>query len=63
LLNQLCGGDAQKVREAIESAEMAVQARVAFWDGVLIAIENNRLKQHSIPVIKDDIQGEGLFRY
>ncbi len=63
LLNQLCGRDAQKVREAIESAELAVQARVTFWDGVLSAIEHNRLNQHAIPVVKDDIQGEGLFRY
>ena len=39
LLNGLCEGDRQKQQEAIAVAEQAVSARIAFWDGVLAAIE------------------------
>jgi len=39
LLNRLCEGDAHKTEEAIEAANIAVQARVEFWDGVLDAIQ------------------------
>jgi len=39
LLNQLCGEDEVKVQEAIEAAHQAVDARLRFWDGVLLAIE------------------------
>ena len=39
LLDQLCGGDAQKLREAEAAARLAVEARLLFWDGVLDAIE------------------------
>jgi len=42
LLNGLCDGDSQKIEESIEAAEMAVDARLKFWDGVLDAIEKNR---------------------
>lgn len=42
LLNQLCAGDPDKVREAIAAAEQAVRARLQFWDGVLDALESNR---------------------
>jgi hypothetical protein len=38
LLNSLCAGDKSKIREAIEAAEIAVQARLEFWDGVYQAI-------------------------
>ncbi|MGB5676537.1 MAG: DUF3050 domain-containing protein [Gammaproteobacteria bacterium] len=40
LLNGLCAGDAVKIGEAIEAANNAVQARLAFWDGVLEAINS-----------------------
>jgi hypothetical protein len=35
LLNSLCDGDANKEQEAIHAAEIAVNARIRFWDGVL----------------------------
>jgi hypothetical protein len=38
LLNGLCAGDAQRIDEAVEAANVAVEARVEFWDGVLEAI-------------------------
>lgn len=38
LLTALCGGDADKWREAMAAAEAAVNARILFWDGVLEAL-------------------------
>ncbi|MHB1353003.1 MAG: DUF3050 domain-containing protein [Thiobacillus sp.] len=38
LLAALCGGDAEKWREAEAAAEAAVDARLQFWDGVLKAL-------------------------
>ena len=38
LLAALCGGDADKWREAEAAAEAAVNARISFWDGVLKAL-------------------------
>jgi hypothetical protein len=38
LLTALCGGDANKWREAMAAAEAAVNARMLFWDGVLKAL-------------------------
>lgn len=38
LLNELCEGSSQKVEEAIESAQQAVEARLQFWDGLLESI-------------------------
>lgn len=38
LLNNLCGDDRVKQQEAVQAAEQAVDARVAFWDGVLEAL-------------------------
>jgi hypothetical protein len=38
LLAALCGGDADKWREAEAAAEAAVNARLQFWDGVLQAL-------------------------
>ena len=35
LLEGLCAGDPEKIREAREAAVRAVDARVRFWDGVL----------------------------
>lgn len=42
LLNQLCAGDENKINEAIEAAQLAVNARLQLWDGVLAAIESAR---------------------
>lgn len=39
LLNGLCNGDELKVQEAIQAATDAVDARLAFWDGVLEALQ------------------------
>lgn len=38
LLNGLCNGDPARVEEAVEAARTAVNARLAFWDGVNAAI-------------------------
>lgn len=38
LLAGLCGGDPEKVAEALTAAIRAVEARVEFWDGVLAAL-------------------------
>nr|VFK04987.1 MAG: Protein of unknown function (DUF3050) [Candidatus Kentron sp. H]VFK05304.1 MAG: Protein of unknown function (DUF3050) [Candidatus Kentron sp. H]VFK08552.1 MAG: Protein of unknown function (DUF3050) [Candidatus Kentron sp. H] len=35
MLNELCGGDGQRIAEAEEAAREAMQARIVFWDGVL----------------------------
>lgn len=40
LLNSLCAGDSAKTQEAIQAAQQAVQARLAFWDGVLAALKS-----------------------
>lgn len=40
LLNGLCGGDEIKIQEAVEAANVAVNARIKFWDGVLEAIKS-----------------------
>lgn len=48
LLNGLCDGDEQKIQEAIDAASVAVNARLAFWDGVLEAINQQKtLRQAS----------------
>jgi hypothetical protein len=39
LLNSLCAGDATRTEEAVDAAAQAVEARLAFWDGVLESIE------------------------
>lgn len=39
LLNQLCAGDESKIDEAVDAAQRAVEARIAFWDGVLAALQ------------------------
>lgn len=48
LLNGLCGDDEQKTQAAVTAAQQAVTARLAFWDGVLLAIESAKAtpKQH-----------------
>nr|VFK39406.1 MAG: Protein of unknown function (DUF3050) [Candidatus Kentron sp. TC]VFK41771.1 MAG: Protein of unknown function (DUF3050) [Candidatus Kentron sp. TC]VFK56463.1 MAG: Protein of unknown function (DUF3050) [Candidatus Kentron sp. TC] len=35
MLNELCGGDEERVAEAEEAAKSAIRARIGFWDGVL----------------------------
>lgn len=42
LLNQLCDGDAVKIAEATAAAQQAVDARIAFWDGVYSAVSARR---------------------
>jgi hypothetical protein len=39
LLNSLCGNDRARRQEAVQAGEQAVEARIAFWDGVLEAIK------------------------
>lgn len=46
LLNSLCAGDAVKLEEAINAANVAVTARLEFWDGVLAAIKANPHKRN-----------------
>lgn len=38
LLNRLCDGDNRKIEEAVNAANVAVNARIEFWDGVYEAI-------------------------
>jgi hypothetical protein len=47
LLEALCDKDAKKVSEAHQAAERAVQARLTFWDGVLKAIQDNKVRKVS----------------
>ena len=42
LLNSLCDGDENKIQEAIDAANSAVNARIQFWDGVWEAIKSNK---------------------
>lgn len=42
LLNELCGGDPEKIAEAEEAACRAVEGRIQFWDGVLEALASSR---------------------
>ncbi len=42
MLELLCDGDATKIAEAEAAAIGAVEARIAFWDGVLQAMEARR---------------------
>lgn len=43
LVESLCDGSAERLAEAEQAAVTALQARYAFWDGVLAAIEAHRL--------------------
>jgi hypothetical protein len=42
LLAALCEGKAEKWREAEAAAETAVEARIAFWDGVRVALPSQQ---------------------
>jgi hypothetical protein len=44
MLDLLCEGDAVKIAEAQEAALQAIEARISFWDGVLAAIEERKVK-------------------
>ena len=44
MLDLLCEGDEAKIAEAEEAALNAIQARIKFWDGVLVAIEESKKK-------------------
>jgi hypothetical protein len=39
MVNELVGGDGAKLAEAEAAAVAAVEARIAFWDGVLVALK------------------------
>jgi len=43
MLELLCEGDATKIAEAEEAALSAIKARIKFWNGVLLAIEKNKI--------------------
>jgi len=40
MLELLCDNDIEKIAEAEQSAIKAIEARIAFWDGVLLAIKH-----------------------
>jgi hypothetical protein len=40
LLDRLCDRQQRRVAEALQAAEQAITARLAFWDGVLAAMDN-----------------------
>ena len=40
LLNELCGGEADKIQAAEVAAQQAILARLRFWDEVLEVINN-----------------------
>jgi hypothetical protein len=42
MLDELCAGDATRLREAADAAGRALKARLTLWDGVLAAVENRR---------------------
>ena len=44
LLNSLCAGDEEKLQEAQQAAQQAIEARIAFWDEVLAAIRADAAK-------------------
>ncbi len=44
MLDLLCEGDEAKIAEAEEAALHAIQARIKFWDGVLVAIQESKIK-------------------
>jgi hypothetical protein len=44
LMEALCGGDSSKLEEAKAAGVRAVEARIAFWDGVLAALPSRQKK-------------------
>ena len=49
LLNGLCAGDESKIDEAVAAAQQAITARIAFWDGVLVAIKSRNEMRRPTP--------------
>jgi hypothetical protein len=45
LVHELCAGDGARFEEAEQAAIQALEARLAFWDGVLDAIESGKQGQ------------------
>jgi Protein of unknown function (DUF3050) len=45
MVDELCAGDTQKLKEAEAAAQQAIQARIDFWTGVMSAIMNAQLAQ------------------
>jgi hypothetical protein len=43
MLELLCEGDEVKIAEAEAAALHAINARIKFWDGVLLAIEDSKI--------------------
>lgn len=43
MLELLCENDKTKIAEAEEAALLAIKARIQFWDGVLMAIEESKM--------------------
>jgi hypothetical protein len=44
MLDLLCEGNDAKIAEAEEAALNAIKARIKFWDGVLLAIQESKKK-------------------
>ena len=42
MLNDFCDGDATRLKEAEDAARDAIEARIAFWDGVQTTMEADR---------------------
>ena len=49
LLNGLCAGDESRIDEAVAAAQQAITARIAFWDGVLVAIKSRNEMRRPTP--------------
>jgi hypothetical protein len=47
MLDLLCEGNAMKIQEAEDAAIEAIKARIAFWDGVLLAMQPSVSKKVS----------------
>jgi hypothetical protein len=41
-VHELCAGDTARFEEAEQVAVQALEARLAFWDGVLAAVESGK---------------------
>lgn len=42
LLDELCAGDAGRLKEAEAAARAAIEARLQFWDGILAALDSRK---------------------
>ena len=43
MMEELCQGDENKIKEALEGAKKALEMRIALWDGILAQINSNVL--------------------